>query len=339
MTGDRRSANGERTDAVSLHLDPVTQRAHKRRNLAHSLLLLAGLGTIVAGASFLLWGMAGVVAAAVGLVAAYALTPHVPPDAVMRIYSAERLTPDHGGPLWRIMAELSARAELPAPPALYVIPSSTLNAFATGTPERSAIALTEGLLRRLTTREIANVLAHETSHIRNNDLRVMGLADILTRFTQSLSYAAVALAMVNLFALANGDRPMPWLPIVLLYLAPALSSLMQLGLSRAREFDADREAAMLTGDPVGLASALRRLEHYTGHFWEDLMMPVPARRIPQPSLLRSHPPTEERVSRLLALTGSPAEPPIAITEEPMVSMVGWGPGTMRPRYRWPGVWY
>lgn len=324
---------------MSLHLDPDTLRAHKRRNFAHSLLLLVGMGAIVVGASFMLWGVAGVVAAAVGLVAAYALTPHVPPDAVMRIYSAERLTPDRGGPLWRIMAELSARAELPAPPGLYVIPSGTLNAFATGTPERSAIALTEGLLRRLTTREIANVLAHETSHIRNNDLRVMGLADILTRFSQSLSYAAVALATFNIFALANGDRTMPWLPIILLYLAPALSSLMQLGLSRAREFDADSEAAMLTGDPVGLASALRRLEHYTGRFWEDLMMPVPARRIPQPSILRSHPPTEDRVSRLLALTGSPAELPIAITEEPMVSMVGWGPGTMRPRYRWPGVWY
>ncbi len=324
---------------MSLHLDPETQRAHKRRNTLHSALLLAGLGTIVGGATLLLWGTIGVVAAGVALTAAYFLTPQIPPDAVMRLYSAEQLTPDRGGPLWRIVGELAARAELPSRPNLYVVPSGTLNAFATGTPDHSAIALTEGLLRRLTMREIAAVLAHETSHIRNNDLRVMGLADILTRFAQSLSYAAVALAIVNLMALANGDRTMPWLPIGLLYLTPALSSLMQLGLSRAREFDADHEAAMLTGDPVGLASALRRLEHYTGQFWEELMMPVPARRVPQPSLLRTHPPTEQRVSRLLALAGQPSEPPITITDEPMVSMVGWGPGTMRPRYRWPGVWY
>lgn len=324
---------------MSLHLDPDVQRAHKRRNFAHSLSLIIGLGAVVAGASFMLWGVIGPVAVASVLIAAYALTPHIPPDAVMRLYGAERLAPERGGPLWRIMAELAARAELPAPPALYVIPSGTLNAFATGTPERSAIALTEGLLRRLTTREIASVLAHETSHIRNNDLRVMGLADLLTRFAQSLSYAAVALAIVNLLAFANGDRTMPWLPIALLYLSPALTSLLQLGLSRSREFDADLEAAMLTGDPVGLASALRRLDHFTGQFWEDLMMPVPARRIPQPSLLRSHPPTEDRVSRLLALTPPPSEPAITISEEPMVSMVGWGPGTMRPRYRWPGVWY
>lgn len=328
-----------RPDAVSLHLDPETLRAHKRRNAIHSLLLLIGLGVVVAGASYLLWGAIGVAAAGIALTAAYVLTPQVPPDAVMRLYRAERLTPEHGGPLWRIMAELAARAELPATPNLYVVPSGTLNAFATGTPGHAAIALTEGLLRRLTMREIAAVLAHETSHIRNNDLRVMGLADILTRFAQSLSYAAVALAVVNLMALANGDRTMPWLPLALLYLAPALSSLMQLGLSRTRELDADHEAAMLTGDPVGLASALRRLDHYTGQFWEDLMMPVPARRVPQPSLLRTHPPTEERVSRLLALASDPMEPPLTITDEPMVSMVGWGPGTMRPRYRFPGVWY
>ena len=324
---------------MSLHLDPETQRAHKRRNVVHSAVLLAGLGAVVAGASYLIWGLTGIVAVGLALAAASALAPRIPPDAVMRLYRAERLTPERGGPLWRILAELSVRAELPSPPSLYVIPSGTLNAFATGTPDHSAIALTEGLLRRLTMREIAGVLAHETSHIRNNDLRVMGLADILARIAQSLSYAAVALAVVNLLALANGDRTMPWLPIVLLYLAPALSSLMQLGLSRAREFDADHEAALLTGDPVGLASALRRLEHYTGQFWEDLMMPVPARRVPQPSLLRTHPPTEERVSRLLALAGQATEPPMAITEEPMVSMVGWGPGTMRPRYRFPGIWY
>lgn len=325
--------------SVGPFLDANALAAHRRRNLAHSVLLLAGLGAIVAGASAMLWGTPGPVAAAIALAAAYLLTPRIPPDAVMRLYQAEQLAPDRCGPLARILAELADRAELPRLPDLYVVPSGTLNAFATGTPARAAIAITEGLLRRLTTREIAGVLAHEISHIRNNDLRVMGLADVLTRFAQSLSYVAVVLALFNVMALVGGDRTMPWLPIVLLYLAPALSSLLQLGLSRAREYDADLEAAALTGDAVGLASALRRLEHYSGHFWEDLMLPVPGRRIPQPSLLRSHPVTEERVRRLLALTEPSPLPPIRISEEPMVSMVGWGPGIMRPRYRWPGVWF
>ncbi|HRN84165.1 MAG TPA: M48 family metalloprotease, partial [Hyphomicrobium sp.] len=120
-------------------------------------------------------------------------------------------------------------------------------------------------------------------------------------------------------------------------------SLLQLGLSRAREFQADADAAALTGDPQALASALRRLETYTGHFWEDLMFPVPGRRVPHPSLLRSHPETEDRIQRLLALktasSGSAWHAPLVIVEQPMVSLVGYGPGDMRPRYRWPGLWF
>lgn len=324
---------------MSPFLDPAAQRAHRRRNLVQSVALLTGLGAIVAAATLALWGPVGAVASALAIAAVYLLAPRVPPETVMRLYGAEPLPPGRAGSLSRIMDELARRAELATPPRLYVVPSSTLNAFATGTPRSSAIAVTEGLLRRLTQREIVGVLAHETSHIRNNDLHVMGLADILTRFAQTLSYVAVALAAVNLLALLNNDHPMPWWPIVLLYLAPALSSVLQLALSRTREFDADLEAAMMTGDPVGLASALRRLEHYIGAFWEDLLLPVPGRRIPQPSLLRSHPATEDRVRRLMALGGTAPLPPIAVAEEPMMSMVGWGPGTMRPRYRWPGVWY
>jgi heat shock protein HtpX len=95
---------------------------------------------------------------------------------------------------------------------------------------------------------------------------------------------------------------------------------------------------LLTGDPRGLASALEKLERYQGSIWED-MLPLPSRRIPQPSLLRSHPPTAERVARLLALENREMAPPIEVTEEPMVSMVGMGPGSMQPRYRFPGVWY
>lgn len=321
-------------------LDPEAQRQHKWRNTVHSLLLLLGLFVVIAVAAYVLWGATGVAVIAAALGASFVLSPRVPPEAVMRMYRAELLSPDLGGQLSRLAGVLAERAELPSRPQLYVIPSSTLNAFATGTPERSAVAVTEGLLRRLTLRETAGVLAHEMSHIRNNDIQVLGLADLLTRFAQSLAYLAVALAVINVFALLNGDRTMAWWPILLLYLAPALSSLMQLGLSRAREFDADLEAAMLTGDPMGLASALRRLEHYTGRVWEDMMLPVPGRRVPQPSMLRSHPATEDRVARLLALAPQPQHEPIALAEEPMVSsLAGWGPGAMRPRYRWPGVWY
>ena len=139
------------------------------------------------------------------------------------------------------------------------------------------------------------------SHIRNGDLWIMGLADLATRVLHGLAYLALALAAYNGIAYLRGFEPIAWTAIAILYLTPAAINLLQLALSRAREYEADRLAAALTGDPMGLASALRRVETYTGHFWEDLTPPVPARRVPQPSLLRTHPPADQRVARLLDL--------------------------------------
>ena len=267
------------------------------------------------------------------------LAPRIPPELVMRMYRGVEIGERTGGQLVGIVDELARRAELPRRPRLYVIPSGALNAFATGTPGHAAIGVTEGLLRRLTMREIAGVLAHEMSHIRNNDVWVMGLADTMSRLTQLMSYTALFLAILNLFGALSGEHYASWLGIALLYLAPTASSLLQLGLSRTRELDADVEAAGLTGDPLGLASALNRLERYTGRFWEDLMYPVPGRHVPQPSVLRSHPLTADRIERLRALAGRPALPPMPLPEEPMISLLGVGPIEMQPRHRFPGLWY
>lgn len=319
-------------------LDVETQRAHRTQNALHSLLLLSGLGAIVIVCSLLLFGWAGLGWAAIMIGLMIVLLPRIPPEAIMRAYRARPLDPRQGDPLAELLVVLAERAALQAVPKLYVIPSGTLNAFAAGRPGHAAIGVTEGLLRRLTMREIAGVLAHEISHVRNNDLAVMSLADVLTRFAHGLSYAAIALAILNLFAAMQGEQHASWLAIAMLYLAPTVSSLMQLGLSRTREYDADLEAASLTGDPLGLASALRRLEHYTGRFWEDLVLP--GRRVPHPSILRSHPSTDDRVQRLIALSGQPPLfPPLVISEAPMISLVGVGPVAMQPRYRFPGLWY
>lgn len=320
-------------------LDETTRRQHKQRNVLHSLLLFGGMGAVLGLATWLIWGIVGVIVTAVAVLALFVAAPRLPAEAVMRLYRARAVDEAHGGSLIALVRELALRSGLERAPRLYVVPSSTLNAFATGTRSNAAIAVTEGLLRRLTMREIAGVLAHEMSHVNNNDLWVMGLADTMSRVTQSMTYVALTLAVINLPGTLLGDPPVSWWAILLLYLAPLISNLLQLGLSRTREFDADLEAALLIGDPLGLASALRRLDTLTGRFWEDLMLPVPARRIPVPSVLRSHPETEERVDRLLMLQARPELPQIAVPEAPMVTMVGWGPIEMRPRYRFPGVWF
>lgn len=320
-------------------LDADSHRAHKTRNTLHSALLVGSLGLLTGISAWLLWGGMGVAVTLVAIGVIYAFAPRLPPEVLMQMYRGRPIDPRNGSAILHIIDVLSDRAELPAPPKVYVIPSMTLNAFATGTPEKAMIGVTEGLLRRLTLNELAGVLAHEISHIRNNDLAVMTLADVMTRFTQMLSYLAIFLALFNLPAFLLGDSEISLLGLLLLYLAPTAGSLIQLALSRTREYDADLEGAGLTGDPESLASALGKLERYQGRFWEDMMLPVPGRRIPQPSLLRSHPLTAERVARLRALQDRSMLPQLSIAEEPMVSLIGLGPIAMRPRYRWTGVWF
>lgn len=320
-------------------LDENTRRAHKMRNTLHSLLLLVGIGAVLGVSAMLVWGMAGLVWALLAVAFLVLFAPRVPPEAIMRMYRATEIHPRSAGQVGRVLDVIAERAGLEARPRLFVIPSSTLNAFATGSTDNASIAVTAGLLQTLSLRELAGVLAHEISHIRNNDLWVMGLADAMSRFTQALSTLAVILATFNFMGMLVGVTFVSWWAILVLYLAPLASSLLQLGLSRAREYDADLEGALLTGDPQALISALAKLERYTGRFWEDLMFPVPGRRVPQPSLLRSHPRTEDRIARLRELERRPTPPPIVLEDEPFEVVSPWDVAVYRPRLRWPGVWY
>ena len=304
----------------------------------HSVFLLGGMAVLLSIATYLAWGITGVIFSFVAVALIATLAPTVPPQVIMRLYRAVQLPVDDSQ-LNRIVDELARRAGLKKRPTIHVFPSATLNAFAAGGENNAVIALSEGLLRTLTLRELTGVLAHEMSHIRNQDLWVMGLADIITRLVQPLAYVAVLLAILNLLGSFSGEPPVSWLGILLLYFIPALLSLLQLALSRTREFDADLEAAKLTGDPMGLAAALRKVDNATGHFWEDIMLPVPARRVPVPSILRTHPDTETRVQRLISLDRRGEYPAIVLVEEPSVSVVSFGPSQLRPRYRFPGLWF
>jgi heat shock protein HtpX len=175
---------------------------------------------------------------------------------------------------------------------------------------------------------------HEISHIRNNDLVVMSLSDVIAQLTRVMAIGGVFLMLVSLPVWLIEHGGFPWLLILFLMLAPTFGSLLQLALSRAREYDADLDAAGLTGDPVGLASALEKMERLQGGFMERILLPGP--RIPNPSLLRTHPPIEKQLRRLSSLSTS--EGAISAARQTDVPL-DYPPVRPRPRRRMSGMWY
>ena len=307
-------------------------------NRFQSLVLITVMAGFLALLGWMLWGVPGLLMLLSVALLGVLFNPSMSPRMVMRLYGATPISPQQVPELDRLLALLAEKAALPHVPQLYYVPSSMLNAFAVGSRHQAAMALTDGLLRQLNLRELAGVMAHEISHVRNNDLWVMGLADMFSRATSVLSLVGMLMLLLSLPLMLFGLVAINWLAILLLVFAPSLSSLAQLALSRTREYDADLNAAKLTGDPRGLASALSKIEHAHGGWIEQLILP--GRRIPDPSLLRSHPDTDERVKRLLALEPSAVQNeqiPLEVLQQ--LSAVFGSPVQKRPRRRIHGLWY
>lgn len=316
--------------------------AHKLANALQSLLLIGALALLLGLLAWIIGGGPFVLLALALVALLYLVNPVASPRLVTMLYPGRvlhwREAPDH----YAILRELAARARLPVVPQLYYIPSPTLQAFATGRPEQSLVAVSDGLVRGLSLREQSGVLAHEISHIANGDLAVMAFADLLSRIAGVLSLVGQWLLLLSLPALLLETMEPPWLTLLILLAAPTLSALVQLALSRNREFEADRRAAELTGDPRALASALEKLERWQGRFWEQVLMP--GRRLPEPSLLRTHPETSERVRRLLAFLpqSKPPQPVLESWIDPghrFADVLADGRRRRVPRQRIGGLWY
>lgn len=318
-------------------INPDLRRRRKLKNTLHTWLLASGSLMLLTACAWALAGPGGVVWVALGGSVSLYVATHMSPKVVLRLYRA-RPIPEHvfvdGHRVMRILAQ---RAELPVVPQLYLVPSRMMNAFAVGNRDESAICVTDGLLRGLTLQEFAGVMAHEMSHVANGDLRVMALADVVSRMTSTMSMIGIFLVLFHLPALMEGDG-VPWLGISLLMIAPTIGGLLQLALSRTREYDADLDAVSLTGDPLGLAGALMKLEKAEGRMWEA--MTLPGARLPDPSLLRTHPKTQERVKRIMELTphGELSTPLSGGAPKIGRSIV---PTLGRPRFRarGMGLWY
>lgn len=311
--------------------------SHRFTNLLHTFLLLVGMIALLAVLGLSFAGLSGVLWAVVLGLLILLFGGRISPQMILRMYRARPLATLEAPGLYRILERLTQRAGLDRVPRLFYVPSQVMNAFAVGSRGQSAIGVTDGLLRRLTVRELTAILAHEISHLDNNDLRVMGLADAVSRMTSVFSMIGQIMLLINLPLLLIGMRTIPWLAVLLLIAAPTLSGLLQLALSRTREFDADLDAVRLTGDPEGLAAALQKLEYHQGNLFLRILMP--GYRVPDPSLLRTHPDTQKRIERLLQLRGE---------VEPMADFEmgdrDFLPSdlsrvTRRPRWRVMGYWY
>uniref|UniRef100_UPI002614BD5B zinc metalloprotease HtpX n=1 Tax=Geobacter sp. TaxID=46610 RepID=UPI002614BD5B len=198
----------------------------------------------------------------------------------------------------------------------------------------------DGILRLLTLRELVGVLGHEMSHIGCGDTWVMSFADVVSRLTRAISFLGQVLVLINLPLFILGKYAMPWGPIILMTFAPTISALLQLSLSRTREYEADLSGALLSGDPAGLASALAKLEEQQQQLLKRTL--IPGRTTIEPSILRTHPVTDERLRRLAAI-----EQELSADRAPLVGSNGNGTEltrhlekvTRKPRRHLSGLWH
>jgi heat shock protein HtpX len=281
-----------------------------------TMVLLAGLTGLFMSVGYLLGGGQGAIMALL-LAGAMNLWAWWGSDrAVLRMHNAQAVTEAEAPELYRMTAGLAERAGLPMP-ALYVIHEDQPNAFATGrNPAKGAVAVNTGLLDLMSREEVAGVISHELAHIKHRDTLLMAV-------TATLAGAISFLARFGMMSASRRDqRQNPFGPIGLLLfmiLGPIAAMLVQTAISRSREYEADAEGARICGDPNWLASGLARLEEYkqgrvnrtaemnpsSAHMF--IINPLSGLRLD--NLFSTHPPTTERIARLLAMAGEAPPPP------------------------------
>lgn len=284
-------------------------------NVFRTGILLAGLAALFGVVGFLIGGAGGMIIALLFAAATNFFAYWNADKIVLRLYNAERVDADHASGAVRRYAEivkaLAARGGLPEP-AVYIIGSEQPNAFATGRdPEHAAVAATSGLIRMLNEEELAGVMAHELAHVKNRDTLTMTV-------TATIAGAITALANFALFFGGNRNNGGLIGALTVMILAPLAAGLVQMAISRGREYEADRIGAELCGRPEWLASALgkiaqgaARIPNLTAERHPEtgqLMIVNPLAGRGRDNLFSTHPATENRIERLMAMAGGSASP-------------------------------
>lgn len=225
---------------------------------------------------------------------------------VLAMYRAKEVNRESAPKFYDMVERLAQQANLPMP-KVYLINDPTPNAFATGrSPQKAAVAATTGILQGLSNDELAGVMAHELAHVKNRDTLISTIAATLVG---SISYIAQMAGWAMMFGRSDDREGGGFGGLVLLILSPIMAMLLQMAISRSREFSADRGGAEITGNPLGLASALTKISRgnqmkpvnhsdpATAHMF--IINPLAGGGISK--LFSTHPPTEERIKRLQAM--------------------------------------
>ena len=290
-------------------------------NYVRTAMLLAAMTALFMVVGYAIGGQSGMMIAFFMALAGNAFAYWNSDKMVLRMYGARQVTSHQGPELYRMVEQLAQRANLPMP-RLYVIANPQPNAFATGrNPQNAAVAVTTGLLEQLSTEEVAAVVAHELAHIRNRDTLIMTM-------TATLAGAISGLAnMAMWFGAGRRDNGIgPLATIVMIILAPIAAMLVQMAISRTREYAADRAGAEICGNPMWLAAALDRISNAAHHIENrpaernpataHMFIINPLMGMRMDNLFSTHPSTANRIRALEQLH--------AETSPPAASRGPWG---------------
>lgn len=286
---------------------------HTMESTLRTTILLAALTGLILAIGGMLGGRDGMTIA-LGLAAVMNFGSYWFSDKiVLRSYGAQPVAADQMPELHALVERLSEKAGLPVAPALYVLPDDGMNAFATGrNPRHAAVAVTRGLLQRLDRRELEGVLAHELAHVANRDILTGAIAATLAGAVMMLANTLRWGAMFG-SSRDEGEGGSPFELLAMVILAPVAATIIQMAISRGREYEADATGARITGDPLGLASALsrldsmaRRLPVHAGEASSHLFIVSPLAGVSFSRLFSTHPPIEERIARLRTMAGASA---------------------------------